>query len=78
MRIVGITIPENKRLKIALTVLYGIGRERALLILKEAGVDNVRIERGVKKIAEAQRRRADPGLTRLRRCAMPVSCYGCG
>jgi small subunit ribosomal protein S13 len=39
MRIVGITIPENKRLKIGLTVLYGIGQSRAKIILKEAGVD---------------------------------------
>ena len=39
MRILGITIPENKRLEIGLTTLYGVGRSRALSILKEAGVD---------------------------------------
>jgi len=39
MRIVGITIPENKRLKIGLTVLYGIGQPAAKQILKAAGVD---------------------------------------
>ena len=39
MRIVGITIPENKKLKVGLTVLYGIGFPLALEILKEAGVD---------------------------------------
>ncbi|MFA6430175.1 MAG: 30S ribosomal protein S13 [Candidatus Paceibacterota bacterium] len=39
MRIVGITIPDNKRLKIGLTVLYGIAQSRAQMILKEAGVD---------------------------------------
>jgi small subunit ribosomal protein S13 len=39
MRILGITIPENKRLEMALTALYGIGRPRAQAILKEAGVD---------------------------------------
>jgi len=39
MRIVGITIPENKRLKIGLTVLYGIGQPSAKQILKAAGVD---------------------------------------
>lgn len=39
MRILGITIPENKRLEMALTALYGIGRPRAHAILKEAGVD---------------------------------------
>ena len=39
MRIVGITIPDNKRLKIGLTVLYGIAQPRAKMILKKAGVD---------------------------------------
>lgn len=39
MRILGITIPENKRLEIALTTLYGIGRPRALYILNKAKVD---------------------------------------
>jgi len=39
MRIAGITIPDNKRLKISLTVLYGIGRSLASQILKQAKVD---------------------------------------
>lgn len=39
MRIAGITIPDTKRLEIALTAVYGIGRPRALLILKDAEVD---------------------------------------
>jgi len=39
MRVVGITIPDNKRLKVGLTVLYGIGVSRAISILKDAGVD---------------------------------------
>ena len=39
MRIVGITIPENKRLKVGLTVLYGVGIPLARQILKEAKVD---------------------------------------
>jgi small subunit ribosomal protein S13 len=38
MRILGITIPEEKRLEIGLTTLYGVGRSRAQAILKEAGV----------------------------------------
>ncbi|MES2214110.1 MAG: 30S ribosomal protein S13 [Patescibacteria group bacterium] len=38
MRILGITIPDEKRIDIGLTVLYGIGRSRAASILKEAGV----------------------------------------
>ncbi len=38
MRILGITIPDEKRLEIGLTTLYGVGRSRAQAILKEAGV----------------------------------------
>ena len=39
MRIAGITLPDNKRMEIALTVVHGIGRSLALSILKEAKVD---------------------------------------
>jgi small subunit ribosomal protein S13 len=39
MRISGITIPDKKRLEIALTVLYGVGRPRAARTLREANID---------------------------------------
>jgi len=39
MRILGITIPQEKRLEYALTYLYGIGVSSARKILKEAKVD---------------------------------------
>jgi small subunit ribosomal protein S13 len=39
MRIAGITIPDNKRLEVALTTIYGIGRPRSRQILNEAKVD---------------------------------------
>jgi len=39
MRISGITIPDNKRLEVALTMIYGIGRSRAQEILKKAEID---------------------------------------
>jgi small subunit ribosomal protein S13 len=39
MRILGITLPENKRMEIALTSIYGIGRSRAQSILNQAKVD---------------------------------------
>ena len=39
MRIAGITLPEKKRLEIALTAVYGVGRPRALKILEQAQVD---------------------------------------
>ena len=38
MRLLGITIPDKKRLEIGLTALYGIGRPRAHEILDEAEV----------------------------------------
>ncbi len=39
MRIAGITIPENKRIEIGLTAVYGIGRPLARVILDEAKVE---------------------------------------
>lgn len=38
MRILGITIPKEKRLEIGLTAIYGIGRPKALEVLARAGV----------------------------------------
>ena len=38
MRILGITIPEEKRLEIGLVTLFGVGRSRARTILNKAGV----------------------------------------
>jgi len=38
MRVAGVTLQENKRLDIALTGIYGIGRPLAKNILKSAGV----------------------------------------
>jgi small subunit ribosomal protein S13 len=38
-RIAGVDLPKNKRLEIALTYIYGIGRTSAQKILTEAGID---------------------------------------
>lgn len=38
-RIAGVNIPENKRIEISLTYIYGIGRPLSKKILKEANVD---------------------------------------
>lgn len=38
-RIAGVDIPRNKRIEIALTYIYGIGRKTAAEILKKAEVD---------------------------------------
>lgn len=42
MRISGITIPTNKRLRWGLTELYGVGISRANLLCKQAGIDPLR------------------------------------
>jgi small subunit ribosomal protein S13 len=61
MRILGITIPDTKRLDVALTVLYGVGRSRATNILKQAKIDptikskdlSVEQENEIRKIIES-------------------------
>ncbi len=61
MRILGITIPEGKRLEIGLTTLFGIGRSRAQQILDKAKVDwgtkgkdlSAAKENDIKKIIES-------------------------
>lgn len=60
MRILGITIPSEKRLEIGLTAVYGIGRSRAKKILDEvkiahgAKVDELTIEQEneIRKLVE--------------------------
>ena len=39
MRIAGVNIPDNKRVEVSLTYIYGIGRSRASKICERAGVD---------------------------------------
>lgn len=49
-RIAGVDLPRNKRIEVALTYIYGIGRASASKILNQAGVDrNIRTD----KLAEA-------------------------
>ena len=38
-RIAGVDLPKNKRMEIALTYIYGIGRSKSKKILEEAGVE---------------------------------------
>lgn len=40
MRILGITIPQEKRLEIGLTVLFGVGRQTAKKVLDKLGIDH--------------------------------------
>jgi len=41
-RIAGINIPDNKRIEIALTYVFGIGRSLSKEILKKTGIENVK------------------------------------
>ena len=67
MRISGITIPDNKRLKVGLTVLYGIGLPLAKIILTEAKVSGEKKpteitpeeENAVRKIIESKKIEGD-------------------
>jgi len=67
MRILGITVPEEKRLEIGLTVFYGIGRARAKDILREASVEankkakelSAEEENRIRKLVEAVRLEGD-------------------
>lgn len=38
-RIAGVDLPKNKRMEIALTYIYGIGKSKAKEILEEAAID---------------------------------------
>lgn len=39
LRIAGVTVPDNKRLEIALTAVFGVGRPRAKQVLDELKID---------------------------------------
>ena len=51
MRIAGVNIPDNKRVQISLTYIYGIGKTRASQICEQAGVD---VNTSVKDLTEEQ------------------------
>lgn len=67
MRILGITLPENKRIEIGLTAIYGVGRSRALTILRTTKVDpatkgkdiTVDQENAIRKLVESFRIEGD-------------------
>ena len=42
MRIVGVNIPDEKRIDIAMTYIYGVGRTSAVEILVQANVDGAK------------------------------------
>ena len=50
-RIAGVDIPPDKKIKISLRYIYGVGPANALTILKEAGIDP---ERRAKELTEEE------------------------
>ena len=85
MRIAGVTIPDTKRLDIALTYIYGVGRSRARMILIDANVpletkpgeataeEENRIRRAMEtyKIEGALKREVGGNMKRL----IDIKCY---
>ncbi len=63
MRLLGITIPEDKRIDIGLTVVFGIGRSRASQILTEAKVDKAKKPKDISIEEENKIRALVEGLT---------------
>ena len=50
-RIAGVDIPPDKKIKISLRYIYGVGPSNAMSILKEAGIDP---ERRAKELSEEE------------------------
>ena len=86
-RIAGVDLPRNKRMEIALTYIYGVGRHTALRILETAGVSAAKRsddidEQDTRKIRDAMetcgvkaegdlRREVNMNIKRL----MDLGCY---
>ncbi len=85
-RIVGVDVPNNKRLAIALTYIHGIGNHLAAEILKKAGADENKkaselTEDDVSKLAQiitneyivegSLRRKVSQDISRLKE----IACY---
>lgn len=63
LRIAGITIPEKKRLEVALTAIYGVGRSRAKETLSKLGIDHGATAEGLSAKDEASLREALEAFT---------------
>ncbi|MEX0856280.1 MAG: 30S ribosomal protein S13 [Gemmatimonadota bacterium] len=85
-RIAGVDLPRNKRIEIALTYIFGVGRPRSLMILESAGIspdtrtqdlsdDDVnRLRREIEskyKVEGALRTEVSMNIKRL----MDIGCY---
>ncbi len=65
-RLVGIDLPNNKRIEVALTYIYGVGRSRSSQILEKTGIDK---DTKVKELTETD-------LTKLRESLSKMQLEG--
>ncbi len=63
MRILGVTIPDEKRLEISLTAVYGVGRPRAKKILDGLGLEHGKKTKELTPDEEIKIRKAIEGFT---------------
>jgi small subunit ribosomal protein S13 len=63
MRILGITVPNEKRLEIGLTVLYGIGIPSARKILNQVGIEHGKKAKDLTEAEENKIRTIVEGIT---------------
>ena len=59
MRVSGVIVPDEKRVDVALTYLYGVGRNNVVAILKKANVEG---SRRVKALSEDEKMRIQKAL----------------
>jgi small subunit ribosomal protein S13 len=63
MRVVGVNIPEEKRIDIALTYIYGIGRSNVVGVLKKAQIEP---SRRLKELSEDELSKIQKALETLK------------
>ena len=63
LRISGVTIPENKRLEIGLTAVYGVGRPRAQETLTTLGIEHGAQPKDLTPAQESSLREAIEGFS---------------
>ena len=63
MRVLGITIPDNKRLERGLTALYGIGLSQSQDMLEKSGVDKNKKAKDLSEAEEAKLRKLIEDMT---------------
>ena len=63
MRIAGITIPDEKRIDISITYVYGVGRSNAKKILQQAQVEGAK---RVKNLSEDEQKKIQKALETIK------------